>query len=100
MAENMIERAAKAIWETWPERIHTPWDQRHEYMKDETRKEARRALLAALDLTDRVTIYEAGEALRRAEEAQDSGRLSNREDAVRVVLASLRSQITQGGSAS
>lgn len=47
-----VDRAAKAIWETWPERFLQPWEARREEMKDETRKEARNALLAAFDTTD------------------------------------------------
>lgn len=46
----MVERAATAIWETWSERCG--WDERREHFKDETRKEARAALLAALDPED------------------------------------------------
>ena len=54
MAEDMIERAAKAIWETWSERVR--WDERREFYKDETRKEARAALLAALDPEDQALV--------------------------------------------
>lgn len=49
---SMVDRAARAMWEAFPERVHSPWDKRHEYMKDETRKEVRAALLAALDPED------------------------------------------------
>lgn len=48
----MVERAAKAIWDA--NRLPTTWDweRRREPMKDETRKEARAALTAALDPED------------------------------------------------
>lgn len=50
----MIDRAAKAIWETWSERVR--WDERREFHKDETRKEARAALSAALDPEDEALV--------------------------------------------
>ena len=45
----IVDRAAKALWEVWE---RSPWEKRRDVMKEETRKEIRAALLAALDPED------------------------------------------------
>lgn len=56
----LVEESARAIWETWPERVCIPWDERRDDFKNETRREATRALLAFFNPDS-----EAGKALVR-----------------------------------
>lgn len=53
---DMIERAAKAIWDVL-KLNGVEWEDRVEQFKNETRAEARAALLAALDPDDEELVY-------------------------------------------
>ncbi len=53
---DMIERAAEAIWTAQGWATNSPWEKRRDVMKDETRAEARAALLAALDPEDEALV--------------------------------------------
>lgn len=91
MAEDMIERAAKAIWETWSERVR--WDERREFHKDETRKEARAALLAALDPEDEALVLHLAKHIRYATPGDEDFDISR----ARAAVDALK-RLAQGGS--